>query len=97
MVDELRSAWEVALEKMDQQEEFAVVPLSEEKKEAIAEVRRKYQARIAETEINSESKLKQAVGAGALEEVERIRAQVANEKRRFNERMEKEIEEIREE
>ncbi len=97
MADELKSAWEVALEKLEQQEEFTVVPLTEEKKEAIAELRRKYQARIAETEINFESKLKQAVQAGAFEEVEKIRAQVADEKRRLTERMEKKIEEIREE
>ncbi len=95
MADELKSAWELALEKMDQQEELTVVPLTEEKKEAIAEVRRKYQARIAEVEINSGSQLNQAAGAGALEEVEKIRAHIANEKRRLNARMEKEIEEIR--
>ena len=95
MVDELKSALEVAMEKLEQQEEFTVTQLTEEKKEDIAEIRRKYQARIAEAEINSESKLKQAVGSGAFEEVEKIRAQVADEKRRLTERMEKKIEEIR--
>ncbi len=95
MVDELKSAWEIALEKLEQQEEFTVVQLSEEKKEAIAEIRRKYQARIAEAEINSESKLKQAVESGAFEEVEKIRAQLADERRRLTERMEKKISEIR--
>ncbi len=95
MADELKSAWEITLEKLEQQEEFTVAELTEEKKEAIAELRRKYQARIAEAEINSESKLKQVVEAGAFEEVEKIRAQVAEERRRLTERMEKKIEEIR--
>ena len=95
MTDELKSAWEVALEKLEQQEEFTVAQLTEEQKEAIAEIRRKYQARIAEAEISAESKLKQAVESGAFEEAEKFRAQVAGERRRLTERMEKKIEEIR--
>ena len=97
MADELKSALEIALEKLEQQEEFTVISLTEEKKLDIAEIRRKYQARIAEAEINSESKLKQAVDSGALGEVEKIRGQVADERRRLTERMEKKIEEIRRE
>ena len=95
MADELKSALEIALEKLDQQEEFTVTPLTDEKKKEIAEIRRKYQARIAEAEINSQFKLRQAAGSGALEDVEKIRGQVAGERRRLTERMEKKIEEIR--
>lgn len=95
MPDELKSAWEVALEKLEQQEEFTVAELSEEQKASIAEIRQKYQARIAEAEINSQSKLKRVMETGTFEEAEVIRTRLTDEKRRLTERMEKKIGDVR--
>ena len=51
MSDELKSALELALEKLDDQEDMVVAKLSEGQKQAIAQIRNNYQARIAEEEI----------------------------------------------
>ena len=42
MSDELKSAWELALEKLDDQEDMAVAKLSEGQKQAIAQIRNNY-------------------------------------------------------
>ncbi|MDA2924187.1 hypothetical protein MYX65_05945 [Acidobacteria bacterium AH-259-L09] len=96
MSDELKSAWEIALEKLQGQEDMEVEKLSEEQKQAIAEIRRKYQARIAEVEINTQSRIKKAVQSGAYDELEKLRQRMVDEKRRLNAQMERKIENIRE-
>lgn len=95
MSDELKSAWEIAMEKLEGQEEMAVEKLTDEQKKEIAEIRSKYKARIAEAEINTDSKIKSAVETGAYDQVEVVREQLVQEKNRLNRDMEKEIEKIR--
>lgn len=95
MSDELKSAWEIAMEKLKDQEETAAEKLTDEQKKAIAEIRNKYKARTAETEINTESKIKSAVATGAYDQIEAVREQLVEEKNRLNREMEKEIEKIR--
>ena len=92
---ELKSALELALEKLNAQEEVKAEKLTEEQKQVIAEARGKYRARIAELEIHHESKIKQAALAGAYEEVELLRNQLLQEKSRLNREMEKEVEKLR--
>jgi len=95
MADELKSAWELALEKLEGQEDMAVAKLSEEQKQAITQIRSNYQARIAEEEIGTQSHIKEALISGAFDEVEKMNQRLVSEKQRLYGKMEKEIEEIR--
>ncbi len=94
MSNELKSAWEVALEKLQAQGNI-VEKLSAQKKETIAEIRRKYQAKVAEAEISAQSQLKKALQAGVADEVDTIRQKLVGKKQRCNQQMEKEISEAR--
>ena len=95
MADELKSAWELALEKLDADESMAVAKLTDEQKKTIAEIRRKYQAKIAEAEIGSQSGILRATQAGDQEAVTKVRSRLHGEKRRLNHRMEAEVERVR--
>ncbi len=95
MSDELKSAWEVALEKMEGREDMAVEKLTQEQKAAIGEIRKKYQARVAESEIGTQSRIKAALQSEAYDEVEKLQLHLAEDKQRLNREMEKEVEKIR--
>jgi len=87
----MKSAWELALEKLEGQGEMAVDKLNDQQKEAIGEIRRTCQARIAEEEINAESRVRKAVQSGAYDEVQKIREQTVSAKARLSRDMEKKI------
>jgi hypothetical protein len=53
----LKSAYEIALEKLKKKGEGPIVELSDEKKAEISELRREYKAKIAELEIMHKSQL----------------------------------------
>ncbi len=95
MSDELKSAWQLTLEKLEAQEDLAVDKLTVDQKEAIAGVRRKFTARIAETEISSQSRLQKAFRSEAVDEIEGIQQRLVREKQRLRREMEKEIEKVR--
>ena len=95
MPDELKSAWELALEKLDADEDMAVAKLTDQQKETIAEIRRKYQAKMAEAEIGSQSDLRKAAQDGDHEALVKVQARLQDEKRRLDERMEAEIQQAR--
>jgi len=95
--DELKSAVDLALEKLDREMGDTVPKLSEDQKERIAEIRRKFQARIAETEISSQSEISRFVQAGAAEGVAALEQKVAEEKRRLQASMDREISRVRDE
>ncbi len=68
-----RSAFELAMEKLKRQDEVAgveVVALTEAQREAIADVRRTYEALVAECRILHQSALAAAVEPAAREELE---------------------------
>lgn len=64
MSDAPKSAWEIALEKLNRQDkergEQAPSALTDAQKEAIAEIRRRYQAGVAEGEILHRNNLRKA-------------------------------------
>ena len=95
MSEELKSAWEIALAKLESDEGMKVDKLTEKQKEAISEIRKKYQARIAEVEIGTESKIVKAVQSGDFDGIPNIKQHVISEKERLNQEMEKEISKIR--
>ena len=96
MSDELKSAWEIALEKMESKGEAGIEELSAEQKEAIAETRRKYKARIAEAEINSMSRIKEALESGQMDQVRVLQEELPLERKKLEDRMESKVERIRE-
>ncbi len=95
MSDELKSAWEVALEKMEGREDLAVEKLTTEQKQAIREIRQDYQARLAEAEISTQTQVKKVVESGKFDEVEKIQQHLVDDKQRLNREMEQKIEKIR--
>ena len=96
MSDELKSAWEIALEKMETRGESRIEKLSAEQKEAIAETRRKYRARIAEVEINSATRIKEALESGQMDQVRVLQNELPLERKKLEDRMESKVERIRE-
>ncbi|MCZ6486143.1 MAG: hypothetical protein O6826_10640 [Acidobacteria bacterium] len=95
MSDELKSAWEVALEKMEGREDLAVEKLTTEQKQAIRQIRQNYKARLAEAEISTQTQSKKVVESGKFDEVEKIQQHLVDDKQRLNREMEQEIEKIR--
>jgi hypothetical protein len=87
-----KSAFELAMEKLKSRGDLEPKPLTDEQKRAIAEIRSRYRARIAETEIQNQAKLKAAT---SYEELEKIQAELAREKERLNSEMEEKVEEVR--
>jgi hypothetical protein len=92
MSDELKSAWELALEKLNAQETTPVERLSDDQKAAIAEIRSRYKAKIAEAEIAAESRIKQLAQSGAFDQIEPIRQKLVDDRNRLNREMEAEVE-----
>ena len=95
MPDELKSAWELALEKLQAQEGDVPATLSEGQKAEIADIRRRHKAKIAELEIGSESSMRKAIEKGDFEELEKIRQNLLSEKSRLNEELDAEVEKAR--
>jgi hypothetical protein len=95
MSDKLKSSLELALEKLQKEDPVEVRKLTDEQKQAISDIRRKYQARIAEAELASQERIKKAATTGNYEEIEKIREQLGGERRRLNAELEREIEKCR--
>ena len=95
MPGELKSAWELALEKLEAQEEYSVVSLNDEQRDAIARVRSKYQARIAEVEIHKQAQIAAAAETGAMDKIQELNQQLSRDKARLNRQMERELRKIR--
>lgn len=68
------------------------VKLTDEQKAAIADIRSRYRAQIAEFEIQHESKLRMV---GSYDEADILRAELQKEKARLEEEMEKKVSEVR--
>ena len=95
LTDELKSAVELALEKLDREMGESIPKLSADQRDRIAEIRKKYQARIAEIEISTQSQHRKAVQAGNAEEVAEIGKRLVDDKRRLQSEMDREISKIR--
>jgi hypothetical protein len=91
----MKSALELAMERM-QKSEGDIVPLTDEKKAAIAEIEAEAKAKVAEIEIMSRERAQAAASAGDVEaarkidedraaEIARIRDRAAVKKRKIRE------------
>jgi hypothetical protein len=96
MSDELKSALEIAMERLDR--ELGVAPtLTDDQKDRIAAVRVRYEAKIAEQELAAADRRKQALAAGDWAKVEEVEARLVEERRRLEAARDRELEKVRSE
>ena len=97
MGDAPKSAWELALEKLKQQDrergESGPATLSAEQKKAIADIRTRFQAKLAELEILHRSN--KAKAAGDAEALAKVEEEYQHDRRRLEEQRETAIEKSR--
>ncbi len=91
----MKSAYELAMERLAKADPAANKPLSAEQKARLAEIDRVYKGKLAEREIFLKKQLEDALAAQNLEDAEKIKQQIANERARIDEEREEEKERIR--
>lgn len=91
----MKSAYELAMERLAKSDPEASRPLTPEQKARLAEIDRVYQGKLAEREIFLKKQLDDAYAAGNADEVEKIKKQLVNERARIEEEREEEKERIR--
>ena len=93
--DEPKTAYELILERLKQKDRAAGVsdkPLSDEKKARIAELRKLYEAKLAEREILHQSERRKA---GDLETLQHLEEEYRRDRERIASDRDRKIEEIR--
>ena len=91
----MKSAYELAMERLAKSDPSAGRALTPEQKGRLAEIDRVYQGRIAEREIFLKQQLEAAFAAQNLDEADKVRKQIANERARLEEEREDEKERVR--
>jgi Spy/CpxP family protein refolding chaperone len=87
-----KSAFELAMEKLKARGNYEERKLTGEQKAAIADIRSRYRARVAEAEIQHQSRL---ASVTTYEELDKMKTELAREKERLNAEMEEKVEEVR--
>jgi hypothetical protein len=93
----MKSAYELAMERLRAADPDAGVPLAPEQKARLAEIDRVYQGKTAEREIFLKKQLDDLLAAGNREEAEKVRQHLAGEKIRLEEEREAAKEKVRRE
>lgn len=93
----MKSAYELAMERLAKSDPDAAKPLTPEKKARLAEIDSIYKGKIAEREIFLKQQLDSAMAEGKYEEIEKIKKQMASERARLEEDREDEKERVRRE
>ena len=91
----MKSAYELAMERLSKSDPDASRPLTPEKKERLAEIDRVYKGKLAEREIFLKKQLDEAYTARKAEDVEKIQKQLVSERARLEEDREEEKERVR--
>jgi hypothetical protein len=91
----MKSAYELAMERLAKSDPDAAKPLSAEQKNRLAELDKVYQGKIAEREIFLRQKLDAALAEGNADEADQIRQQISSEKARLEEDREAEKDAVR--
>ena len=91
----MKSAYELAMERLAKSDPSANQPLTAEQKARLADIDRVYQGKLAEREIFLQKQLNDALAAGNAEEADKIRQQLASEKARLQEEREVEKDRVR--
>ena len=91
----MKSAYELAMERLRLSDPDAAAPLTPEQKERLAEIDRVYQGKTAEQKIFLKKQLNDLLAASNWEEAEKVKKQLASEKARLAEEKEAEKEKVR--
>ena len=91
----MKSAYELAMERLAKSDPDASRPLSAEKKGKLAEIDRVYKGKLAEREIFLKKQLDDAYAAQKADEVEKVQKQLVSERARLEEEREEEKERVR--
>ncbi|MBS0631217.1 MAG: ComEC/Rec2 family competence protein [Verrucomicrobia bacterium] len=94
-VTAMKSAYELAMERLAKSDPDASRPLTAEQKGRLAEIDRVYKGKLAEREIFLKKQLNDALVAQQADEVEKLQQQLASEKARIEEEREDEKERVR--
>ncbi|MFP4353161.1 MAG: hypothetical protein ACLFSZ_09630 [Puniceicoccaceae bacterium] len=92
----MKSAYELAMERLEKSDPSAGGKLSDQQKEKIEEISRKYRAKIAEREVFLQGRISVARAAGDRREVESLERELRDEKRRLEDDREAEKQGVRE-
>ena len=91
----MKSAYELAMERLAKSDPSSAAPLSAEQKARLAEIDRVYKGKLAEREIFLKQQLEDALSAQKLEDAEKIKQQLASERARIEEERDEEKERVR--
>jgi hypothetical protein len=91
----MKSAYELAMERLNKSDPEAGKPLNAEKKARLADIDAVYKSKIAEREIFLKQQLDAAMAEGKYEEIVKIQKQMAAERARLEEEREDEKERVR--
>ena len=91
----MKSAYELAMERLQATDPDAGAPLTSDQKARLAEIDRIYQGKTAEREIFLKKQLDDLLAAGTGEEADKVKKQLAGEKARLAEEKEEEKEKVR--
>ena len=91
----MKSAYELAMERLAQSDPTAGKTLTSEQKARLAEIDRVYKGKTAEREIFLQERLEAARAADKADDVEKIKRQLTNERARLEEEREAEKDKVR--
>ncbi len=94
-IGRMKSAYELAMERLAKSDPDTSRPLTPEQKSRLGEIDRVYQGKLAEREIFLKKQLNEALAAQKAEEVQKIHQQLVNERARLEEEREEEKERVR--
>ena len=89
----MKSAYELAMERLEK--ESPQESLTEEKKELISEIEKKYSAKIAEREVFLRSKIEESLSEGQIQDAQQIEEELNRELKSLRMRCESEKEKVR--
>lgn len=84
----MKSAYELAMERLQQEDPSAAASVSDEQKAALAAVDAKYKARKAEREVFLQKQIREAKQNRDFKEIDMLETQLRNERLRIDEEME---------
>ena len=91
----MKSAYELAMERLAKSDPSADKPLTAEQKARLADIETMYKGKIAEREIFLKQRLDEALAEGKLDEIEKLQAQLKSERARLEEERDAEKERVR--
>ena len=94
MSGNLKTALELALEKLEETP-GKIKKLSELQRKSITETRKKYQAKIAEKQLETEEKISKAIQSGEIAPIEALQNQLIEERSHLEQAMETQVQQIR--